>query len=61
MTWNPHADAEWRMERDNALTVPCPECGAMEGNPCLNVHDGEPIEKQPAHWRRIAASTKETA
>lgn len=49
--------ALWRdYERSEAEKVPCPECHAEPGVRCRNVHDGEPIEKQPAHWRRIRAA-----
>lgn len=45
--------------RLEAEKVPCPECEAEPGVRCRNVHDGEPIEKQPAHWRRIRAAEEE--
>lgn len=45
-------------ERSEAEQVPCPEtgCGAGVGERCRNVHDQLPLEKQPAHWRRIRAA-----
>lgn len=42
--------------RLEAEQVPCPECEAEVGERCRNVHDGVPLEKQPAHWRRVKAS-----
>lgn len=45
--------------RQEAETVVCPECEAAVGERCRNVHDGLPIEKQPAHWRRIKAAGAE--
>lgn len=44
--------------RDRALEFDCdePGCGAGVGKPCRSVHDGEPLVKQPAHWRRIKAA-----
>lgn len=42
--------------RLEAEKVVCPECQAAVRERCRNVHDGVPIEKQPAHWRRIKAS-----
>jgi hypothetical protein len=42
--------------RQEAQKVACPECQAPVGERCRNVHDGAPIEKQPAHWRRIRAA-----
>lgn len=45
-------------ERQQAELVPCPECEAPAGERCRNVHDGLPIEKQPAHWRRLLAAAR---
>ena len=50
------AGLEKDYERQLAETVGCPECGAVAGERCSNVHDGLPLEKQPAHWRRIRAA-----
>lgn len=44
--------------RQEAEQVPCPECEAGVGVRCRNVHDGVPIEKQPAHWRRVKAAAE---
>lgn len=49
--------ALWRdYERQQAERVACPECEAPVGERCRNVGDGLPLEKFPAHWRRIKAS-----
>lgn len=45
--------------RQEAEQVACPECEAVAGERCRNVHDGQPIEKQPAHWRRLKAAGAE--
>lgn len=52
------ADAEWRMERDLAETVVCPEpkCVAPVGVTCRNFWSGAPLEGQPAHVKRIKAA-----
>lgn len=49
------ADSEWRMERDQAETIACPEpsCGAAVGEHCRNINDGGPLERLPAHGKRI--------
>ena len=41
--------------------VPCPECGAGVGERCRDVHNGQPLGKLPAHWRRIKASDQAAA
>jgi hypothetical protein len=48
-------DFEWRGERDLAETEVCdePGCFAAVGAHCVNLDNGEPLEGQPAHWRRI--------
>ena len=43
-------------ERQQAEQVACPECGAVVGERCSNVHDGKPLGKLPAHWRRLRAA-----
>lgn len=49
--------ALWRdYERSEAQQVVCPECHVQAGETCRNVHDGQPLGKQPAHWRRIKAA-----
>lgn len=53
------AELERDYERQQAELVACPECEAPVGVRCRNVHDGLPIEKQPAHWRRILAAARE--
>ena len=54
--------ALWRdYERSQAEQVECPECHVAAGVRCRNVHDGEPIEKQPAHWRRLKAVEGQSA
>lgn len=50
------AGLELDNERQQAETVLCPECQARVGERCRNVHDGSPLEKQPAHWRRLKAA-----
>lgn len=49
------ADAEWRHERAQAETVMCEECHQPAGETCLNLSDGRPLGKLPAHHRRITA------
>lgn len=48
------------LEKDNerleAERFTCPECEAAPGETCRNVHDGQPLGKLPAHWRRIKAA-----
>ncbi len=48
------------LEKDNerleAERFNCPECEAAPGETCRNVHDGQPLGKLPAHWRRIKAA-----
>lgn len=51
-----YAALEKDNERQLAELVACPECGAVPGERCANVHDGQPLEKLPAHWRRIRAA-----
>jgi hypothetical protein len=55
-----YAALEKDHERLQAETVACPECGAVPGERCANVHDGLPLEKQPAHWKRIKAAGETT-
>lgn len=40
-----------------AEQVPCTEdgCGALVGETCRNVHTGDPLERLPAHAKRIRA------
>ena len=42
--------------RQQAELVACPECGAVVGERCSNVHDGQPLGRLPAHWRRLKAA-----
>ena len=49
------AGLEWDNERAEAEKHPCPECEAGVGETCRNVHDGQPLERLPAHWRRLKA------
>jgi hypothetical protein len=51
------ADETWRHDRVTAETVPCtePDCGALVGETCRNVHTGQPLERQAAHAKRIEA------
>lgn len=51
-----HAALEKDYEQQQAELVACPECGAVVGERCSNVHDGKPLGKLPAHWRRIRAA-----
>lgn len=48
-------------ERQQAEQVECPECHAGVGERCRNVHDGQPIRKLPAHWRRLRAADQADA
>lgn len=49
--------ALWRdFERSEAEQVACPECHQPAGERCQNLDGGGPLEKFPAHWRRIKAS-----
>lgn len=54
------ADAAWRHQRMTAETVPCtePGCGAFVGETCRNVHTGQPLEKLPAHAKRIRSAAE---
>ena len=42
--------------RQEAQRVECPECLVEAGERCRNVHDGQPLKRLPAHWRRIRAA-----
>lgn len=55
-----YAALEKDHERQLAELVACPECEAVVGERCRSVHDGQPIEKQPAHWRRIKAAEEQS-
>lgn len=55
-----YAALERDNERQQAERVACPECGAIPGERCSNVHDGQPLGKLPAHWRRIRAAGTES-
>lgn len=39
--------------RDGAIQIPCPICKAQPGDPCLNIGTGRPIERRPAHEKRL--------
>jgi hypothetical protein len=53
--------ALWRdYERSEAEQVSCPECEAPVGERCRNVHDGQPLGRLPAHWRRLKAAEVES-
>lgn len=46
--------ALWRdFERSEAEQVACPECHVPAGERCQNLDGGGPLERLPAHWRRI--------
>lgn len=49
------SDAEWRMERQQAETIRCPQpgCTAGPGETCINLSNQLPLENQPAHALRI--------
>lgn len=53
-------DAEWLMDREQAGTVPCRDCGVSAGSVCVNLHDGLALVKQPAHRSRIDDATGHT-
>lgn len=55
------AGLELDNERLEAQKVACPECQAPVGERCRNVHDGQPLVKFPAHWRRIRAAEEATS
>lgn len=40
-----------RIQAD-ALSVPCRDCKAVKGSPCVR-DDGQPLRNFPAHCRRI--------
>lgn len=48
------ADREQRREA-GALAVPCPWCGAREGEPCRNSHTGRPLTASTCHPGRTEA------
>jgi hypothetical protein len=52
------SDAEWRMVREQAGSVACPEpgCEARVGECCRNLSSGEDLARFPAHARRIRAA-----
>ena len=56
---------EAALEKDNerleAEQVACPECSAGVGETCRDVHNGQPLGKLPAHWRRIKAASQAAA
>lgn len=45
-------------DRAAAAAVPCsvPRCNAQAGEPCRNVHTGQPLEHLPAHHARLKAA-----
>ena len=45
-------------DRATAASVPCtePRCNAQPGDPCVNVHTGQPLEHQAAHLARLKAA-----
>lgn len=45
---------QWWMDRQHALTVPCPDppCQRPVGEPCVRA-DGEPLTGPPAHGNRL--------
>jgi hypothetical protein len=47
-----------QLDRDRAMTVPCPvpACPADVGEPCRNLSTGEPVDRIPAHARRLTAA-----
>jgi hypothetical protein len=49
---------QWLMERDDAERECCPECDAAPGATCVNVHTGQLLAGQPAHWQRIRARSR---
>lgn len=46
-------------ERQHAEQHPCPDCHADTGQPCRNLHTGEPLTRQPAHHNRITTRPTE--
>ena len=50
------AGLEKDFEQQQAELVACPECHAPVGERCRNVHDGPPLGRLPAHWRRLRAA-----
>lgn len=52
------ADAEWRMERERAETVPCPSCRVPAGQHCRNTITGDEV-RFPAHPARITEAGEE--
>ncbi|MFR9807097.1 hypothetical protein ACL02T_33090 [Pseudonocardia sp. RS010] len=45
---------EWLCEREDAQTVPCPDCHAPSGSTCTHP-TGQPLVRAPAHPGRIRA------
>lgn len=39
--------------RAAAQRLPCSDCKAQPGDPCLNLGTGRPLEARPAHERRL--------
>lgn len=52
------ADLEWRMDRELAITVPCPMCKARVDEPCWNTELGTDL-RAPAHWQRLKQAREE--
>jgi hypothetical protein len=55
-----NADQEWRMAREEAKAVPCPQCHAPRGVRCVNAITGED-PRFPAHPQRITAAAQQDA
>lgn len=56
-TWDSHTAARVRdTARTHAIRRPCPDCHADTGQPCRNLHTGEPLHRQPAHLARLRAT-----
>ncbi|MCF7550993.1 hypothetical protein [Pseudonocardia sp. WMMC193] len=51
-----HYAREWLAERDAAQTVPCPTCGVDVDETCQHLDGSGPLDRQPAHYRRIRAA-----
>lgn len=52
MAVDPYFRLEFDDRRRQALTRPCPDCGADVGQPCVNTYTGVELRRWPAHIRR---------
>ena len=55
---DPAARAHLARLRAEALCQPCPYCHQPAGQPCLNIHTGQPLHHQPAHTARLQETAR---